>query len=411
MVTLSTILIFCLVYLVMAVGRVPGTFVDRTTAALMGAVLLCLLHQHALTTAITFIDLNTLFALFVFMMMGVIAQHNGAMTQLIRPLMQQGLGGRSFLAVIMSLTGLLSMVMINDVVVVLLTPIVIICAQRLNHPLIPMLLGVALSSNLGSAASIVGNPQNLLLADAGGLHLYAYAKQTLLPVMLSLAGTWLIIVIVYRRQFNTKQLACDSQTLLTQAPELASSGSSTLVLLLLLGGFIGGMLVSTTFKVPLLLIVLLALLLLSKQPLSKVLPRIDWGVLILIAGLFVITGISASSLPLAHLPWLDTVLEQIVVSEPALIGASIIASNTIGNVPAVILLLSLPFEMSAQLATQLAYYTTVTGNLFLNGSLASIIVAEIARQHGQNLSFSAFLKVGVASVLLAVTFGLTLGDV
>ena len=419
-----TVLIFAWVYLVMAVGRCPGTRIDRTAAALLGAAAICLLHQHSLAAAMRFVDLSTLFALFVFMLLGVIAQQRGAITCLTQPLLHRAWGPRRFLACVMAVTALLSMVMINDVVVVLLTPIVIRCAQQLKQPLLPLLLGTALASNLGSAASVVGNPQNLLLADAAGLSLLGYAQHTLLPVLLSLLGTWLLLLGVFRQQFKL------SPATVSAAPSAVASVADTIkavinkpdtnkaqapaahysacILALLIAGFIGGMLLLPSYKVPLLLAVFMVLLLLSPQSLNHVWPKIDWSVLFLITGLFVVTNSSAAHLPLTQWPWLHQVLAQMAVSEPVLIGVSAVASNSIGNVPAVILLLSLPIELTVGLATQLAYYTTVTGNLFLNGSLASIIVAEIARQHGYIVRFTDFLKVGIPSVIVAVLLGISL---
>jgi len=419
-----TVLIFAWVYLVMAVGRCPGTRIDRTAAALLGAAAICLLHQHSLAAAMRFVDLSTLFALFVFMLLGVIAQQRGAITCLTQPLLHRAWGPRRFLACVMAVTALLSMVMINDVVVVLLTPIVIRCAQQLKQPLLPLLLGTALASNLGSAASVVGNPQNLLLADAAGLSLLGYAQHTLLPVLLSLLGTWLLLLGVFRQQFKL------SPATVSAAPSAVASVADTIkavinkpdtnkaqapaahysacILALLIAGFIGGMLLLPSYKVPLLLAVFMVLLLLSPQSLNHVWPKIDWSVLFLITGLFVVTNSSAAHLPLTQWPWLHQVLAQMAVSEPVLIGVSAVASNSIGNVPAVILLLSLPIDLTVGLATQLAYYTTVTGNLFLNGSLASIIVAEIARQHGYIVRFTDFLKVGIPSVIVAVLLGISL---
>jgi Na+/H+ antiporter NhaD/arsenite permease-like protein len=134
---------------------------------------------------------------------------------------------------------------------------------------------------------------------------------------------------------------------------------------------------------------------------AALLKRVDWGLLVLIASLFVVTAAFAR-LPLATatLTALSNAglgFEQLSL----LVPVALVGSNTIGNVPLVMLLVETAGGLSPAMLTALAIFSTLAGNLLLIGSLANIITAERAAQVGVRLGFADFARVGIPVTLIS----------
>ncbi|HXF60625.1 MAG TPA: SLC13 family permease, partial [Caldilineaceae bacterium] len=305
---------------------------------------------------------------------------------------------RQLLALIIVASGLLSAVFLNDTIVLVFTPLVLdICAMVGRRP-IPYLVALVTAANIGSAGTITGNPQNMIIGVASGI---PFAQFTLLLGPAALAGLgiiWLVIVLVYRKEFGPLRLdktpAVQPKTerrLLRKS--LAASG-------LMVVGLVMGM------PIPLAALAAAAVLLISRriEP-EMVFREVDLSLLVFFSGLFIVTG-ALESLGVSERLFglLRPIAEQ---GTPALAAAGVVLSNLISNVPAVLLFRPFVpnFPNPPQAWLTLAMATTFAGNLTLLGSVANLIVAEIAGRRHVYLNFGEYLRAGVPITLLSLAVG------
>ena len=387
--------VFVLVYLGMVVGRVPGLRVGRTAMALSGAAFLLLIGALPEGLAAG-IDWPTLTLLFALMLVGAHFAESGAFAAISMWISRLQVSPTVLLGLVVIVTGLLSAWLVNDIVVYALAPLLVVGVQSRGLDSRPYLLAMAMASNAGSAASLIGNPQNLLIGELGGLDFLAYLRLAAVPSMLALIITFLVI----RWQWaSTLKRVVDWHD---GVPGIAAPRVHRWLVwksvLALLAVLIAMLVLSRQRDLAALAIA--CLLLWGRQlRLEDMLRRIDWGLLLLIGSLFVVTA-AFSAQPLAregmtHLAeggWSPDRISQLV-------PLSLLGSNTIGNVPLVVLLVEMWSGMSDRTLGMLAVFSTLAGNLLLIGSLANLIVAERAAELQIRLGFIDFARVGVPITL------------
>jgi Na+/H+ antiporter NhaD/arsenite permease-like protein len=390
-------LIFAATYLVIAMGRLPGLRLDRTGAALLGASLMVASGTLSLEEAYRAVDLETL-ALLLGMMIVVanlrlaglfhlanawIARHAG------RPL--------ALLAGITVVSGGLSAFLVNDTVCVMLTPLVAEAAVAMRRDPVPYLLALAMASNVGSTATITGNPQNIMIGSFSHIA-YGDFAAALAPVAAAgLVVVILLLALVWRREFLSSARLEGVVTRLRWNRGLLVE--SLVVLLGMVAFFFLG---SPPAKVA---VVGGALLLLTPRikP-ERVYREIDWPLLLLFAGLFVVVaGFEKALLG----PDVLADAARLRLDQPAVLAAvAALLSNLVSNVPAVLVLK--PFIESLKEPRQawlvLAMAATLAGNFTILGSIANLIVVERARRRGIAIGFWAYFKVGAP--LTAITIGI-----
>ena len=413
--------VFTATYLGLAAGRLPGLQVDRAWIAAAGAALLLVAGAVTLPTAVAAIDwpaMLLLAALMVvsaeFLFAGVYARVGGVLAALCaRP--------PRLLAAVVVLGGGLSAVLVNDIVAFALAPL--LCLRLLAGGLDPRphLIALACACNAGSAATLVGNPQNILIGQAGGLGFWSYTSVALVPALLAMATTWAVVAALWRgrwrlaagdqpnmahvRATRVRPATTASEATRPAAAGVAGPADATpaapirpwLALVALLG----------LFATPLprelsALAVALALMATRRRASRDYVAAVDGNLLLLFAGLFVVTGAFAQ-LPLAQQGasalarggWLPDGVASIAL-------ASLAAGNVVGNVPFVILLLEAWQAPTPAQLQALAVLSTLAGNLLLVGSVVNLVVAEGARRCGVHLGFVAFARVGVPVTLLSM---------
>ena len=302
---------------------------------------------------------------------------------------------RALLALIIVAAGVLSAVFLNDTICVMMTPLVVELTLRLKRNPVPYLIGLATATNVGSTATITGNPQNIIIGQASKIP-YAVFLAHLAPVALvGLLICWSVIVLLFRDEFRGALAPADLPPIRVYPPLL---NRSLLVVLGLLVAFLAGFPVASAAAVA------AGFLLLSRLRPAKLLD-IDWGLLAFFAGLFVVTGaIEVSGLSGELFAAAAPVLRGGVASFSAATAA---LSNVVSNVPAVLLLRS---QVAAMPNPQLGWLTlamasTLAGNLTLLGSAANLIVAELAARRDVDLDFMAYLRAGVPITLLTIVIG------
>jgi Na+/H+ antiporter NhaD/arsenite permease-like protein len=378
-----------------AVGRYPWLRMNRATMALVGATALALIGAISLEQAYAAIDLNTLLLLFAMMVINTNLRLAGFFRLVSGWVAARARSPRRLLALIIAASGVLSALFLNDTIVLVFTPLVLDLARALRRNPIPYLVGLVTAANLGSAATITGNPQNMLIGLSSGLPYLTFTARLAPVAVAGLGVAWAVLVLVYRAEFAGPGF--EQPAALPARRYRPLLRKSLLATALMLAAFVLGA------PIPLAALGAAALLLVTRRlkP-QRVFVEIDWALLVFFAGLFVVTGAIETTGLTGQLFAVAQPLAQRGVA--ALTLVSMVLSNLVSNVPAVLLFRPLipQFPDPARAWLTLAAATTLAGNLTLLGSVANLIVAETARQRGVVLGFGEYLKAGVPITLLTL---------
>ncbi len=392
--------IFGLTYLGLALGKIPGLRIDRAGIALVGAAAMMGCGVLSMHDAARAVDYETIILLFGMMVVVSYLRLAGFFALATERIAARFSGPLTLLAVTISLSGVLSAFLVNDVVCVALTPLVLHLCQRLRRPPIPYLVGLATASNIGSVATITGNPQNIITGSLSQISYLRFAARLAPVALIGLALNFAVVAIVYRKVLSDGgRVPPPADEPLRPRVHRSLLIKSVMVTLVTIGLFFGGQ--------PIALVALIAagVLLLGRVRPEKVFGSVDWPLLVMFAGLFVVVhAFEASVVQAWGLEQCHALLESPVV---LVSGLSVLLSNLVSNVPAVLLFKPLmevmPQKELAWLA--LAMSSTLAGNLTVLGSVANLIVVENARRAGTELSFLEYLKVGVPLTMLTTLVG------
>ncbi|MEW5773034.1 MAG: SLC13 family permease [Thermodesulfobacteriota bacterium] len=382
--------VFGFVYLGMVLGRVPGLALDRTGVATLGAMALIAGGAVGSAEAWAAVDMPTMALLFALMVVSAQFRLGGFYTRVTRRLAAARVSPPGLLALVVAAAAGLSALLANDIVCLAMTPILLEgCARRGLDP-VPFLLALACAANVGSAATLIGNPQNMLIGQVAGLGFAAYLRDALPPVALGLAATWAVIAARYRGRWERKITMPDIEA---PAFDLWQSGKGMAVLAGLVLAFLFG---PWPREAPALAAA--GLLLLSRRMTSRrMFALVDWQLLLLFLGLFVVNHALAASGELAAAMDLLARAGMDLGRPATLFAATVVLSNLVSNVPAVMLLASA--NASPQAGLVLALASTLAGNLFLLGSIANLIVADSAGRLGVEIGWRTHLRVGLPVTL------------
>ncbi len=391
--------IFAATYLVLAVGRLPWLRIDRTGAAVIGAIFMIEIGGLGLEAAYLAIDYHTLILLFGMMVLIANLRLARFFRTVARAVVVRVHHPQLLIVAVVFLSGILSALFVNDTICLVLTPILVEIAVARGHRPLPYLLALATAANIGSVATITGNPQNMLIGSLSRIGYVDFAM-TLAPVALvGLTMDAALICWMFRHELKPGPHERAGRGPRPVHRAMMAKG------LLVAGGVMVGFLWG--YEPALVAAGAAAVLLITRRvkP-EKVYRQIDWDLLMLFVGLFVVVaGIDHAGLDERFF----RLLEPIGVA--SVWGLSLVAavlSNLISNVPAVMvftrLVPQLPDPHTSWLA--LAMSSTLAGNLTLLGSIANLIVLEGARRHGHTMSFLDYLKVGLPITLLTMAFGI-----
>ncbi len=397
------LLVFSLVYLGMVLGGLPFLQLDRSGVALLGAIVLIGAEAVGVEAAAQSIDLPTILLLFAFMVISAQMRLGGFYDAVARRLAALDIAPVALLAALIAVSAVLSAVFSNDVVCLAMAPVLVDACRRRGRDALPYLLALACSANIGSAATLIGNPQNMLIGAQLKLPFGGYVLQVLPPVLLSLLATWALVAWLMRERLHAAPAQGGAAPLPAAPPTPGedlplSRWQAAKGLMVALGVLLCFVLAPWPREV-----VALAgagLLLLSRRLHSRdMLGLVDWQLLVLFMGLFVVNhALQATGLPQALVQRMAEAGWRL--EHPAtLFGATFLLSNLVSNVPAVMLLL--PFS-GADAGPLLALVSTLAGNLLLVGSIANLIVADAAERHGVPFSWREHARVGVPVTLASM---------
>ena len=390
-------ILFVLTYLGMAAGGIRGLRVDRSWIAGCAAVLLLVSGAQSPAEAASHLDAGALLLLLALMLISAQFDFSGVYAWLNQQLSHYAEQPALLLLGVVLLGGVLSALLVNDIVAFALTPL--LCHSLLARGLDPrpFLLALALSCNAGSSASLIGNPQNILIGQAGGLDFWSYTFIAGPPALAALAITYAVIWLQWRKRWGTAKPGVQTETPVQHIYGVRSYLKPLLASLVLLGLF------STSMPREISALLIAVLVMISRRVDSRdYVQKVDWNLLLLFAGLFVVTGAAMSLPQVADLAGTLAELGLLPHGVITLASLSLFAGNLIGNVPYVMLLLGVLPEASEALLVGLAIMSTLAGNLLLIGSVVNLIVAESARRQGVPLSFIDFARSGVPVTLLSM---------
>ena len=394
---MAAILIFAITYLVLAVGRLPGFRIDRTGAAIIGASFMVGINALSLNEAYSAINFDTIILLFGMMIVVANLRLSGFFSLVAERVVEHAHSPVVLLASIVAVAGLFSAFFVNDTMCLVLTPLVLEIAESLDRNPVPYLLAVAMASNIGSVATITGNPQNMMIGSFSGIA-YRHFLAVLAPI--ALAGLVLSALVIFAA-FRSEFVAAGPLRISKQPVQLDRGlmWKSIIAALAMIIMFFAG------WPVPKVAIVIGAALLITRRVDPEMIYRsIDWGLLVMFAGLFiVIAGLEKTSLENN----LATLAAGLHLDEVFwLTGFSAVLSNLVSNVPAV--LVFKPFVEHLADPTRawltLAMSSTLAGNLTVLGSVANLIVIQQAR-HKVQIGFWQYFRVGAPLALLTLVLG------
>ncbi|WP_370679258.1 anion transporter [Comamonas sp. GB3 AK4-5] len=392
--TTFVLLVFGLVYLGMVLGGLPFLQLDRTGVALLGAIAVIAGGALTVEEAARAVHLPTVLLLFAFMIMSAQMQLGGFYDWVTLRVAGLHVAPPTLLAALIAAVGVLSAVFSNDVVCLAVAPVLVQAClrQRLNP--VPFALALACAANIGSAATLIGNPQNMLIGQSLSMSFVGYAADAALPVLLGLALTWVLIVLGVRGRWRLAQgnaLPATTAADTPLQPWQTAKGLGVALAVLLAFLF-------SPWPHEVVALIGAAVLLLSRRlHSSRVLGLVDWQLLVLFVGLFVVNAALQRTGEPAQ--WVAAAAAHgVQLEHPATLFAAVfVLSNLVSNVPAVMLLL--PVAQHPMAGTLLALVSTFAGNLFIVGSIANIIVVDAARRHGVVIGWRQHAALGIPVTL------------
>ena len=402
--------IFLTTYLGLALGGLPGTRLDRTSIATLGAVAILVLHRLTFQQAINEVNFPTLALLISMMIISAQLRIAGYYDWVVRRIVTAAKSPHTLLALIMLAAAVLSALFANDVICLIFTPVLCVAMRRAGRDPIPYLMALAVSANIGSAATVIGNPQNMLIGQAGNLSFAAFSLTVLPLVIVSLGLAYVTVAIVYSRRIFTLAAAQDIPADHPAAKAAITRWSMIHKTLLIMGLLLLAMIVGGAIGLsrPIAAMAAAGLILISRKTRPRDLfALVDWNLILLFVGLFIVIGDAQRHALLA--PAMHAIAHAGISlqSHVPLASTTLVLSNLVSNVPAVLLLKPAIPVSATSTWYLLAVVSTFAGNLTLLGSIANLIVAEQAEPFSIRLAFTEYLKVGVPLTL--VTTALAVG--
>ena len=391
-------IIFAGSYLALAIGRVPGLRIDRAGIALVGAGLMVASGALPLEDAYKAIDLDTLTLLMGVMIVVASLRLSGVFAVATAWVMERAKGPMILLCAVVATSGVFSAFLVNDAICLVLAPLVLELTVAMGRRPLPYLLAVAMASNVGSTATITGNPQNIMI---GSFSHIPYAKFALALGPVALAG--LVVTVALVALFHRAEFAGNARF---EAPRPEIHVNPILAIRALLAAAVMVALFFAGQAPAKVAIILGGLLLLTRRMKSgRVYAEIDWPLLLMFAGLFIIVAGAERAL---LSPDLIAAIGRLQLDKvPVLAAGTAVLSNLVSNVPAVLMMKPFVAPLTnhdiAWLTVAMA--STLAGNFTVLGSIANLIVVQKAAAGGVQIGFWDYFRVGAPLTLVTLAIG------
>jgi Na+/H+ antiporter NhaD/arsenite permease-like protein len=392
------LIVLGIVFLRIAVRQVGGFRIWQIMLA--GAAAVLLLGQISPADALRSINPDVMLFLFGMFVVGVAVTESGYLRAVSFRIFSRAATPDHFILFLIISMGLFSAVLMNDTIAIIGTPLVIWYAVRTGCNPKGALLALCFAITIGSVATPIGNPQNLLLANYADLGeaFTPFLLHLAIPTAINLLITWAVVRFFYPPPEECL-IAPDQEAV--RDPALATLSKLSLAIILTLVGvrIIAGFTTGDPF--PLMFIALAAAVpvLIASPKRIEILRKVDWCTLIFFAAMFVLmqsvydTGFFQSAIDYST-----------VTTVPVIMTVSVIVSQFISNVPFVALFQPLIIQqgMSVQQILALAAGSTIAGNLTILGAASNVIVIQQAEKEGYSLSLWEFFRIGLPLTLLNI---------
>jgi Na+/H+ antiporter NhaD/arsenite permease-like protein len=399
------LLVFLVTYALIAIHKIPGTKIGRAGIALVGGAAMLLLGLVSFSDIPLYINYELLLLLFGMMLLVAGLELAGFFEIIVNKLIAGNPSHIKFLVYLMLLSAFLSAIMLNDAVVLLLTPVVIKCCRSLKANPIPYLVGLFISSNIGSVATAVGNPQNAYIATKAGIGFLEFSIKTIPLAIIALTVAILIIILFFKKDINEevkyKEINNNDTVKIDRPRLILMLGLLTITVILFA--------LSDLLGLPVYIIALVSGIVALIAGVTKgignavwMVKRVDWSIILFFVGLFILMGGVVSTGLINEIASLFPGFGE--GETPSILGIaafSAVLSNLISNVPAVMLIGNMiPSQEMFWLV--LAASSTLAGNATLIGAAANIIVAEESEKYDIKLNFWQALKIGLPVSLITL---------
>jgi Na+/H+ antiporter NhaD/arsenite permease-like protein len=389
--------IFALTYLGIAIGHVPGLKLNRVGIALLGAIAMMIFGGIGTSDVVSYINWPTIFLLFGFFVISAQLRLSGFYDRVAGGISARLGYPAKFLLVLMLVTGGLSAFLNHDIVCFVFTPIVGASLLRKQINPVPFLIAVAIASNIGAAATIIGNPQDMMIGQVAHLNFGHYLLWCAVPVIFAMAAAYGIIWLMSGKKLESVLSAQNESNYQAYPFNRLHTIKGLVILFVVIGLFFS--------PLPKEVIALAAAgihLASTKYRTDNLLKLVDWPILVLFMGLFVVTGAFQST------GYGDQAVQWLArggfnLNAPVNLAlATAGLSNLINNSAAVMLLLKIVNLSQPVTAYILALANSFGGSLIIIGSVSNIIVVQQARELGIKISFGDFARLGVPVTLAAL---------
>jgi Na+/H+ antiporter NhaD/arsenite permease-like protein len=397
-------IVFVVSYVAIATERF-----DRTLIALLGGLLVVLLGVLDQHTAFAAVDFNVIFLLAGMMVIASALGRTGFFEWLAMRAVQASRAEPFRLLVLLAIaTAVLSAFLDNVTTVVLMAPVALVTARRLDVPPYPFLITQIVASNIGGTATLIGDPPNIMIGSAAGLDFLAFLTN-LGPVVVVILVVYLLTLrIAFRDQLRVPDER--REALLASPPEQAIRDRGLLTKALVVLGLVTvGFLFHAAIGVEAATVALLGatvLLLVSGLDVHEALSEVEWSTLLFFVGLFILVeAVVQVGIIGAVADGLASAGGGVGIVAVGLVWVSAIASAVVDNIPYTATAIPVIQRLVADglpaqpLWWALALGACLGGNLTLVGASANVVVANVAARAGYPITFLAFLRHGAVVVL------------
>jgi Na+/H+ antiporter NhaD/arsenite permease-like protein len=395
------LLILILTYIGMAAGRIAWLQVDRTGIALLAVIALLASGEMTLDDFGSSVDLPTLAFLFAMMIISAQFAESGFIDLCARTITESRHGTATLLALTVAIGGGLSAILANDILIIAISPLLIAGARSRGLDPRPLVIALAAATNAGSAATLIGNPQNILIGALGRLDFWTFLAICAVPAMFTLIVVFLVVWLQWRARIGQTVLAAtlDAPPITVHPFDRNQTIKGAVAVLMLL------VLFATPLPRETGALIIAALLLASRKITSRtMIAAVDWPLLLLVACLFGITGALNQSGVAAQILGFMTEHGLLPNNLVLLTPYSLVASNTIGGAPAAMLFMQLWPSAPPGVFYGLALLSSLAGNLLLTGSLTNVLIAERADRMGARFTFAEHARAGVPIAIISIGF-------
>ncbi len=400
--TALVLLVLALTYIGMAAGRIAWLQVDRTGIALLAVIALLATGTMTLDDFGSAVDMPTLALLFAMMIISAQLAESGFIDLCARTIIETRGGSAGLLALTVAIGGGLSAVLANDILIITIAPLLIAGAQRRGLDPRPFAIALAASANAGSSATLIGNPQNILLGAIGRLNFWTFLRTCGVPALVALVVVFAVVWLQWGKRMRSAVPEPDAAPATGVARhaldrnQTIKGGVAVLALLLLF---------ATPLPREIGALIIAALLLANRKITSRtMIAAVDWPLLLFVSCLFALTGqLNDAGIAAKVLSFLvdHGLLPNNLL---LLLPFAALTSNAIGSLPAAMLLLQIWPSPPDGVLYGLALLSTLAGSLLLTSSLTNLLIAEHAERMGAGLTFRDYARAGIPIALLSLAF-------